>query len=87
MSISNLGSTARDLNTNVSESQLGAVRADLAVAALPASRIINSTQPICANDDLPNLPYTQMVLRTSENPDTNTKALADQVLAAFKRPL
>ena len=73
--------------SNVSESQLGAVRADLAVAALPASRVINSTQPICANDDLPNLPYTQMVLRTSENPDTNTKALADQVLAAFKRPL
>ena len=73
--------------SNVSESQLSAVRADLAVAALPASRVINSTQPICANGDLPKLPYTQMVLRMSDRPDANTQALATQILAAFKRTL
>ena len=73
--------------SNVSVSQLSAVRADLAVAALPASRVINSTQPICVNGDLPKLPYTQMVLRMSDRPDTNTQALATQILAAFKRTL
>ena len=73
--------------SNVSESQLAAIRADLAVAALPASRVNNSTQPICANSDLPKLPYTQMVLRMSDKPDANTKALAAQILEAFKRPV
>jgi DNA-binding transcriptional LysR family regulator len=73
--------------SNVSESQLAAIRADLAVAALPASRVNNSAQPICANSDLPKLPYTQMVLRMSDKPDANTKALAAQILAAFKRPV
>jgi DNA-binding transcriptional LysR family regulator len=73
--------------SNVSESQLAAVRADLAVAALPASRISNSTHPICANDDLPTLPYTKMVLRLSDNSGANTKALAAQILSFYKRPL
>ena len=73
--------------SNVSESQLAAVRADLAVAALPASRVINSTYPIRVNSDLPKLPYTKMVLRMSEKPDDNTKELAIQILAAFRRPI
>ena len=73
--------------SNVSESQLAAVRADLAVAALPASRVVNSTHPIRVNNDLPKLPYTKMVLRTSDKSDVNTKALAKQILAAFKRPI
>mgnify|MGYP001393974022 FL=1 len=73
--------------SNVSESQLAAVRADLAVAALPASRVINSTYPIRVNSDLPKLPYTKMVLRMSEKPDDNTRALAIQILAAFRRPI
>ncbi len=72
--------------SNVSESQLAAVRADLAVAALPFSRIRNASQPICINDELPKLPYTQIVLRTAVNPSENTKALAAQVLSAFNRP-
>ena len=72
--------------SNVSESQLAAVRADLAVAALPFSRIRNANQPICINDELPKLPYTQIVLRTAVNPSENTKALAAQVLSAFNRP-
>ena len=49
--------------SNVSESQLAAVRADLAIAALPFSRIRSANQPICINDELPKLPYTQIVLR------------------------
>lgn len=73
--------------SNVSESQLAAVRADLAVAALPASRVVNSTHPICVSSDLPELPYTRMVLRMSDRPDTNTKALATQILSAFNRPV
>jgi DNA-binding transcriptional LysR family regulator len=73
--------------SNVSESQLAAVRADLAVAALPASRVVNSTHPICVSSDLPELPYTRMVLRMSDRPDANTKALATQVLSAFNRPV
>ena len=73
--------------SNVSESQLAAVRADLAVAALPASRVLNSTHPICVSSDLPELPYTRMVLRMSDRPDANTKALASQILSAFKRPV
>jgi DNA-binding transcriptional LysR family regulator len=72
--------------SNVSESQLAAVRADLAVAALPLSRITSATQPICINKDLPKLPYTQIVLRTSVNPSKKAKALAAQVLSAFNRP-
>ena len=72
--------------SNVSESQLAAIRADLAVAALPLSRITNCTQPICVNEDLPKLPYTQIVLRTAVNPDENARALAAQVLSAFNRP-
>ena len=72
--------------SKVSESQLAAVRADFAVAALPASRISNSTHPICANDDLPTLPYTKMVLRLSDNSGANTKALAAQILSIYKRP-
>ena len=72
--------------SNVSESQLAAVRADLAVAALPLSRIRNANQPICINDELPKLPYTQIVLRTAVNPSENTKALAAKVLSAFNRP-
>ncbi|MGB2069601.1 MAG: LysR substrate-binding domain-containing protein [Candidatus Puniceispirillaceae bacterium] len=73
--------------SNVSESQLAAVRADLAVAALPASRVVNSTHPICVSSDLPELPYTRMVLRMSDRPDANTKALATQILSAFNRPV
>ena len=73
--------------SNVSESQLAAVRADLAVAALPASRVVNSTHPICVSSDLPELPYTRMVLRMSDRPDANTKALASQILSAFNRPV
>ena len=73
--------------SNVSESQLAAVRADLAVAALPASRVVNSTHPICVSNDLPELPYTRMVLRMSDRPDANTKALASQILSAFNRPV
>lgn len=73
--------------SNVSESQLAAVRADLAVAALPTSRVVNSTHPICVSSDLPELPYTRMVLRMSDRPDTNTKALATQILSAFNRPV
>ena len=73
--------------SNVSESQIAAVRADLAVAALPASRVVNSTHPICVSSDLPELPYTRMVLRMSDRPDTNTKALATQILSAFNRPV
>ena len=73
--------------SNVSESQLAAVRADLAVAALPASRVVNSTHPICVSSDLPELPYTRMVLRISDRPDANTKALASQILLAFNRPV
>ena len=73
--------------SNVSESQLAAVRADLAVAALPASRVVNSTHPICVSNDLPELPYTRMVLRMSDKPDANTKALATQILSAFNRPV
>jgi DNA-binding transcriptional LysR family regulator len=73
--------------SNVSESQLAAVRADLAVAALPASRVVNSTHPICVSSDLPELPYTRMVLRISDRPDANTKALATQILSAFNRPV
>lgn len=72
--------------SNVSESQLAAIRADLAVAALPLSRITNCNQPICVNEDLPKLPYTQIVLRTAVNPGENAKALAAQVLSAFNRP-
>lgn len=72
--------------SNVSESQLAAIRADLAVAALPLSRITNCNQPICVNEDLPKLPYTQIVLRTSVSPSENAKALATQVLSAFSRP-
>ena len=71
--------------SNVSESQLAAVRADLAVAALPASRVINSTHPICVSSDLPELPHTKMVLRMSDRPDANTKALASQILSTFNR--
>ncbi len=73
--------------SNISESQLAAVRADLAVAALPASRVLNSTHPICVDSDLPKLPFTRMVLRLSDRPDTNTKALASQILSAFNRPV
>ena len=73
--------------SNVSESQIAAVRADLAVAALPASRVVNSTHPICVNSDLPALPNTRMVLRMSDRPDANTKALASQILSAFNRPV
>ena len=73
--------------SNVSESQLAAVRADLAVAALPASRVVNSTHPICVSSDLPELPYTRMVLRMSDRPDANAKALATQILSAFNRPI
>ncbi|MEO0750472.1 MAG: LysR substrate-binding domain-containing protein [Pseudomonadota bacterium] len=72
--------------SNVSESQLAAVRADLAVAALPLSRVTNCNQSVCVNEDLPELPYTQIVLRTTVNPGENTKALAVQVLSAFNRP-
>lgn len=71
--------------SNVSESQLAAVRADLAVAALPVSRVINSTHPICVASNLPKLPDTRMVLRMAGRPDANTKALAAQILMAFKR--
>ena len=71
--------------SNVSESQLAAVRADLAVAALPASRVLNSTHPICVSSDLPELPYTRMVLRTSDRTDANIKSLTSQILLAYGR--
>ena len=71
--------------SNISESQLAAIRADLAVAALPLSRVVGANEPICINEKLPKLPYTQMVLRTSVNPKANAQALAAQVLSAFKR--
>ena len=73
--------------SKVPETQLAAVRAILAVAALPASRVTNSSNPICANYDLPTLPCTQIVPRISGNPDENIKALAEQVVGAFKRQL
>jgi DNA-binding transcriptional LysR family regulator len=59
--------------SNVSESQLAAVRADLAVAALPLSRVTSCNRPVCVNEDLPKLPYTQIVLRTSVNPGETPK--------------
>lgn len=64
--------------SNVSESQLAAVRADLTVAALPLSRLTNCNQPICVNEGLPKLPDTQIILRNSVNPGENAKALADK---------
>ena len=72
--------------SNVSESQLAAIRADLAVAALPLSRVVRANEPICINEDLPKLPYTQIVLRSSINPKANVQALEAQVLSAFNRP-
>ena len=72
--------------SNVPESQLAAVRADLAVAALPLSRVVRAYEPIHINRDLPKLPFTQIVLRTSTNPKASVQALEAQVLSAFKRP-
>ena len=71
--------------SNVSESQLAAVRADLAVAALPASRVLSSTHPICVSSDLPETPYTRMVLRTSDRTDADIKSLTSQILLAYGR--
>ena len=69
--------------SNVFECQLAAVRADLAVAALPASRVLSSTHPICVSSDFPELPYTRMTLRTSDRTDANIKSLTSQTSLAY----